>query len=112
MARENKCQRPHTAGYPDPGGETLRLAMLPFGLSLSLVPVESEKVLGALNPCSACWSPRSASASEASAGLIIARERHIRDHRAEISAVQEHGAKLVTLAAEDAEKTEARDLPM
>jgi hypothetical protein len=41
MARENKCQRPHTAGYCDPGGESLRLAMLRFGLSLSPVPVES-----------------------------------------------------------------------
>ena len=37
--------------------------------------------------------------------LIISRDRHIRDHRAEISAVREHGAKMVTLAGEHARGT-------
>jgi PIN like domain len=34
--------------------------------------------------------------------VFITRDRHIRDHRAEIGAVREHRAKMVTLAAEDA----------
>ena len=37
--------------------------------------------------------------------VIITRDRHIRDHRAEIGAVREHRAKMVTLAAEDARGT-------
>lgn len=37
--------------------------------------------------------------------LIITRDRRIRDHRAEIQAVREHGAKMVTLASEDARGT-------
>jgi PIN domain-containing protein len=37
--------------------------------------------------------------------LIITRDRHIRDHRAEISAVHRHGAKMITLAGEEARGT-------
>jgi PIN like domain len=37
--------------------------------------------------------------------LIITRDRHIRDHRAEITAVREHGAKMITPAAEEARGT-------
>ena len=37
--------------------------------------------------------------------LIITRDRHIRDHRAEISAVRKHGAKMITLAGEEARGT-------
>jgi hypothetical protein len=34
--------------------------------------------------------------------LIITRDRHIQDHRAEIEAVRSSGARMVNLAAEDA----------
>lgn len=34
--------------------------------------------------------------------LIITRDRHIQEHRAEIEAVQTHGAKMLNLASEDA----------
>lgn len=37
--------------------------------------------------------------------LVITRDRHIRDHRAEIEAVRDNGAKMVTLAAEEARGT-------
>jgi hypothetical protein len=37
--------------------------------------------------------------------LIITRDRHIRDHRAEIRAVRENGAKMVTLASDEAQGT-------
>jgi hypothetical protein len=34
--------------------------------------------------------------------LIITRDRHIQDHTAEISAVRQHGARLITLSSEEA----------
>jgi hypothetical protein len=37
--------------------------------------------------------------------LIITRDSHIRQHRAEINAVMDHGAKMVALASEDAGNT-------
>lgn len=37
--------------------------------------------------------------------LIITRDRHIRDHRAEIDAVRENGAKMVALAGDEARGT-------
>lgn len=37
--------------------------------------------------------------------LIITRDRHIRDHRQEITAVREHGAKMVALSGEEARGT-------
>jgi hypothetical protein len=37
--------------------------------------------------------------------VIVTRDRNIRDHRAEIGAVREHRAKMITLAAEDARGT-------
>jgi hypothetical protein len=37
--------------------------------------------------------------------LIITRDSHIRQHRAEIRAVMDHGAKMVALASEDAGNT-------
>lgn len=37
--------------------------------------------------------------------LIITRDSHIRDHRAEIEAMREHRAKMVTLASEEAQGT-------
>jgi PIN like domain len=40
--------------------------------------------------------------------LIITRDRHIQDHRAEIAAVWEHGAKMITLSGADAGSTWAQ----
>lgn len=40
--------------------------------------------------------------------LIITRDAHIRQHRAEINAVIEHGAKMVALASDDAGTTWAQ----
>jgi hypothetical protein len=37
--------------------------------------------------------------------LIITRDSRIRDHRAEIAAVREHGAKMVALTGKDARNT-------
>lgn len=37
--------------------------------------------------------------------LIITRDSHIQDHRAEIAAVRDNGAKMVTLAGPDAKST-------
>lgn len=37
--------------------------------------------------------------------LIVTRDRRIRDHRAEIDAVREYGAKMVTLASDEAQGT-------
>ena len=37
--------------------------------------------------------------------LIITRDRHIQDHRAEIAAVRDHGAKMVALSGADAVDT-------
>jgi len=37
--------------------------------------------------------------------LILTRDRHIRDHRAEIEAVRANSAKMVTLAADEARGT-------
>lgn len=55
-------------------------------------PVTSPRVLDA------DWIPIVAAAG----WLIITRDRHIQDHRAEIGAVREHGARMVALAARDA----------
>lgn len=37
--------------------------------------------------------------------LIITRDRHIQDHRQEITAVRDHGARMVALAGEEARGT-------
>jgi len=40
--------------------------------------------------------------------LIITRDRHIREHRREIAAVREHGARMVVLVGEETRSTFAQ----
>ena len=72
--------------YPgDPGGTVNRRTR-------AACPITSPAVLD----CD--WLPKVAAQN----WLIITRDRHIRDHRAEIAAVREHGARLITLSSEEA----------
>jgi hypothetical protein len=78
--------------YPgDPGAVIKRRQRL-------ACPVASPKVLDTE------WIPAVAAAG----WLIITRDRHIQDHRAEIAAVRGHGAKMVALSARDALDTWAQ----
>ncbi len=47
------------------------------------------------------WIPRVAGRG----WLIITRDSHIQDHRAELNAVRDHGAKMIALAGADARST-------
>lgn len=69
----------------DPGGVLYRTLRAPC-------PIASPDVLDV------DWLPVVA----ANNWLIITRDRHINDHRAEIAAVRKHGARLITLASDEA----------
>jgi PIN like domain len=73
--------------YPgDPGGRVKGGRMRPC------CPVTEPRTLDTI------WIPEVARHG----WLIITRDRHIQDHRAEIDAVRKNGARMVALAAEEA----------
>jgi hypothetical protein len=75
--------------YPgDPGATVHRRRRPPC-------PIESPSALDTE------WIPVVAEAE----WLIITRDSHIQDHRAEIAAVRDHGAKMVALSGRDATTT-------
>lgn len=73
--------------YPgDPGGITRNRRVRPP------CPIKEPRTLDHV------WIPETARRG----WLIITRDRHIQDHRAEINAVRESGARMVTLAGNEA----------
>ena len=87
-----------------------------LGLAKILVTVRSDvtypgdpggEIFRRLRPCCPItdpstldrdWLPRVAAAN----WLILTRDRKIQSHRAEIAAVRDHGARLITLSSDDA----------
>jgi hypothetical protein len=76
--------------YPgDPGGRTKSGRLRPS------CPITEPRTLDAI------WIPETARQG----WLVITRDRHIQDHRAEIEAVRKNGARMVVLAADEAVDT-------
>jgi hypothetical protein len=67
--------------------------------------IEGVAIYGGPEPCAVARKGGGEASVGVRVGWAIEPEigavEHIRDHQAEISAVREHGAKLVTLAAEE-----------